>query len=147
MLNKVMVIGHLGKDPEVRYTGNGTAVASFSVAATERWKKDGEQQEHTEWFNIVAWQRLAEICGEYLKKGSLIYAEGKLRTRKYEDKDGNTKYITEIVIDTMKMLGPKPESERDTRTHSERKAESRPASRPRSQTGTGFDDMDDDIPF
>jgi single-strand DNA-binding protein len=105
MINKVFLIGNLGADPEIRYTQSGTAVASFAIATTERWKdKEGGQQEKTEWHRIVAWRRLAEICGEYLSKGSRVYIEGKLQTRKWEDKDGNNRYTTEIIANEMKML-------------------------------------------
>ena len=105
MINKVILIGNLGDDPTVRYTQSGTAVASFRVATTERWKgQDGQMQEQTEWHSIVAWKRLAEICGEYLTKGSRVYIEGKLQTRKWEDQDGNARYTTEVVAREMKML-------------------------------------------
>lgn len=106
MINKVILIGNLGADPEVRYTQNGTAVASFRVATTENYtKKDsGEKVENTEWHKIVAWDRLGQICGEYLSKGSKVYIEGKLQTRKWDDKDGNTRYTTEVVAREMKML-------------------------------------------
>ena len=105
MLNKVMIIGNLGKDPEIRYTQAGSSVASFNVATTERFKdKNGQQQDQTEWHRIVAWSRLAEICGEYLHKGSKVYIEGKLQTRKWTDKNGNEKYTTEIIAREMKML-------------------------------------------
>lgn len=104
-LNKVMLIGHLGKDPELRYTSNGIAVASFSIATNEAWKdQDGNLQERTEWHNIVAWRRLAEICGEYLKKGKRVYIEGKIQTRSYDDKNGVKKYMTEVVADDLIML-------------------------------------------
>jgi single-strand DNA-binding protein len=103
-LNKVQLIGHLGKDPELKYTPSGVAVANFSIATNESWKdQEGNLQERTEWHNIVAWRKLAEICGEWLKKGKRIYIEGKLQTRSYE-KDGVKKYITEIVADDMIML-------------------------------------------
>jgi single-strand DNA-binding protein len=105
MINKVILIGNLGADPEVRYTQDGTAAASFTVATTERWKgKDGQMQEQTEWHRVTAWRRLAEICGEYLQKGSKVYIEGKLQTRKWQDKDGSTRYTTEIVAREMKIL-------------------------------------------
>ncbi len=108
MINKVILIGNLGADPEIRYTQSGTPVASFSVATTERWKgHDGQQQEQTEWHRIVAWQRLAEICGEYLSKGSRVFIEGKLQTRKWQDKNGNDQYTTEIIAREMKMLSPR----------------------------------------
>lgn len=106
MINKVILIGNLGKDPEVKYLQNSDAVCNFSVATTEKWKdkSTGEKREKTEWHSIVAWRRLAEICGEYLSKGSKVYVEGKLQTRSWEDKDGATRYKTEIVISEMKML-------------------------------------------
>jgi len=110
MINKAILIGNLGADPEVRYTQSGTAVASFNVATTERWKgQDGQVQEQTEWHRIVAWAKLAEICGEYLHKGSRVYIEGKIQTRKWQDKDGADRYTTEIVAREMKMLTPKGE--------------------------------------
>ena len=110
MLNKVMLIGNLGADPEVRYTQNGTPVATFRIATTERWKDDkGQMKEQTEWHNIVAWRRQAEVCGEYLSKGSRVYIEGKLTTRKWEDNNNNTRYTTEIVVREMKMLSPRKE--------------------------------------
>lgn len=109
-LNKVMLIGNLGKDPELRYTPSGVAVATFSIATNESWKdQDGNTQERTEWHNIVAWRKLAEICGEYLKKGKKVYIEGRIQTRSYDDKNtGAKKYITEIVADNLIMLdGPR----------------------------------------
>ncbi len=103
-LNKVQLIGNLGKDPELKYTPSGVAVATFSIATSESWKdQEGNQQEKTEWHNIVAWRKLAEICGEYLKKGKKVYIEGKLQTRNYE-KDGVKRYVTEIVADQLIML-------------------------------------------
>ena len=108
MINKVILIGNLGADPEIRYTQNGAPVATFRIATTERWKgQDGQMQEQTEWHQIVAWRRLAEICGEYLSKGSRVYIEGKLQTRKWQDQNGNDRYTTEIVAREMKMLSPK----------------------------------------
>ncbi len=108
MLNKAILIGNLGADPEIRYTQSGTQVATFSVATSERWKgQDGQMQESTEWHRIVAFGRLAEICGEYLNKGSRVYLEGKIQTRKWQDQSGNDKYTTEIVIREMKMLTPR----------------------------------------
>jgi single-strand DNA-binding protein len=108
MLNKVMLIGNLGKDPEIRYTQSGTAVATFNVATTEQWKdKDGQKQESTEWHRVVVWAKLAETCGEYLHKGSKVYIEGRLQTRKWQDQNGNDKYTTEIVAREMKMLSPR----------------------------------------
>ncbi|MGB9773247.1 MAG: single-stranded DNA-binding protein [Bacteroidota bacterium] len=108
-LNKVTLIGNLGKDPEIRYTTSGVAVANFTMATTERWKdQDGNQQEHTEWHNIVAWRRLAEIANEYLKKGNKVYVEGKIRTRSYDDKNGVKRYVTEIVADDIILFGGRP---------------------------------------
>lgn len=108
MLNKVMLIGNLGRDPEIRYTQGGTAIATFNVATTERFKgKDGQMQDQIEWHRIVAWSRLAEICGEYLKKGSKVYIEGKLQTRKWTDQNGGEKYTTEVIAREMKMLSPR----------------------------------------
>lgn len=105
-VNKVILVGNLGQDPELRYTGSGTAVCNFSLATTESYKdRDGNQVENTEWHRIVAWARLAEICGEYLKKGRQVYIEGQLQTRQWEDKDGNTRYTTEIKAREMQMLG------------------------------------------
>lgn len=108
MVNKAILIGNLGADPEIRYTQSGTQVATFRVATTERWKgQDGQMQENTEWHRVVAWGRLAEICGEYLNKGSKVYIEGRIQTRKWQDQDGNDKYTTEIVAREMKMLSPR----------------------------------------
>lgn len=110
-VNKVILIGNLGQDPELRYTPNGSAVATLSIATNERWNdKDGNVQEHTEWHRVVAWNRLAEICGEYLKKGSQVYVEGRLKTRSWEDKDGVKRYITEIVVRELQMLGRREDS-------------------------------------
>ncbi len=111
-INKVTLIGNLGKDPELRYTSSGVAVASFTLATNETWKDpEGNVQERTQWHNIVAWRKLAEICGEYLKKGSKIYLEGKLQYRNYDDKNGVKRYVTEIVIDEMLMLDTKQASQ------------------------------------
>jgi single-strand DNA-binding protein len=105
-VNKVIIIGNLGADPELRYTATGTAVANFNVATKDNWTgKDGSKEEKTEWHRIVAWGRLGEICGEYLSKGKQVYIEGKLRTRSWEDRDGNKRYTTEIMAQTMQMLG------------------------------------------
>ena len=108
MINKVILIGNLGADPELRYTQSGAPVASFRVATTGRWRgQDGQMQAQTEWRNIVAWRRLAEICGEYLSKGSRVYIEGRLQTRKWQDQNGNDRYTTEIIAREMKMLSPR----------------------------------------
>jgi single-strand DNA-binding protein len=111
MINKVILIGNLGADPEIRYTQSGTPVVNFRLATTENWKgQDGQMQEQTEWHNIVAWKRLAEICAEYLSKGSKVYIEGKLQTRKWQDQSGTDRYTTEIVAREMKMLSPRGQS-------------------------------------
>jgi single-strand DNA-binding protein len=107
-VNKVILIGNLGKDPEVKYLDSGVAVANFSLATTESYKnKEGERVSQTEWHNIVLWRGLAEITEKYLKKGNSVYIEGKIRSRKWEDKEGNTRYTTEILADNMTMLGKK----------------------------------------
>ena len=108
-LNKVMLIGNLGKDPELSYTASGVAVAKFSIATNERWKdQEGNLQERTEWHNIIAWRKLAEICGQYLKKGSKVYLEGKLQTRSWDDKNsGMKRYATEVIADDLVMLDSK----------------------------------------
>lgn len=156
MLNKVQFIGHLGRDPEVRYTADGAAVCNFSIASTERWKDkgSGEKKERTEWLRCSAFDRLAEICGEYLATGSLVYVEGQLQTRKYE-KDGVDRYVTECRVQSMKMLGERPEREEEQQPQQPQRRSApsesqRPAQRqqkPAGKTSTGFDDMDDDIPF
>ncbi|MBI4535288.1 MAG: single-stranded DNA-binding protein [Ignavibacteriae bacterium] len=119
-LNKVMLIGNLGKDPELRYTTSGVAVATFTLATNESWKdQDGNLQEKTEWHNIVAWKKLAEICGEWLKKGKKVYIEGRIQTRSYEDKNTGTKrYFTEIVADNMLMLDGKGSAQQADTTSS-----------------------------
>lgn len=151
MLNKVTFIGYLGRDPEVNYLSSGVAVANFSVASTEKWKdKNGEQQERTEWLRCSAFDRLGEVCGEYLKKGSLVYVEGSLQTRKWQDKDGQDRFTTECRLTTMKMLGGRP---RDDDGGGEQRSSAPPPQRrpsapaPAPKSGGGFDDMDDDIPF
>lgn len=143
-VNKWIGIGNLGRDPEVRYLPNGEAVANISVACTEKWKdkNTGEQKEQTEWVKVSFFGKLAEIAGQYLKKGSQVYIEGALRTRKYTDKDGVEKYATEIRADTMKMLGGKPEGSAPLAPRPERAAAPAPA-----RQSSGFDDMDSDIPF
>ena len=156
-INKVMLIGNLGKDPEIRYMPSGDAIANLTLATTENWKdKAGEKQEKTEWHRVSMFGRLAEIAGEYLKKGSSIYIEGKLQTRKWQDKEGNDRYTTEIVANEMKMLGSRA-SGGDTgmdKPASNPTAGANKPSRPSgnstpapSSSGSGFDDMEDDIPF
>lgn len=111
-VNKVILVGRLGKDPELRYTPSGAAVATFSMATTERYSdRDGNRQEKTEWHNIVVWRQLAEICGKFLHKGRQVYIEGRIQTRSYDDRDGNKRYITEIVADQMQMLGSREEQQ------------------------------------
>lgn len=141
-VNKVIIIGNLGKDPEVRYMPNGDAVTNITVATTEAWKdKNGDKQEKTEWHRITFYRKLAEIAGEYLKKGAQVYVEGKLETKKWTDKQGVERYTTEIIASDMRMLGSKPGGgNRETED-----TESKP--RKPVPAGTGFDDMDDDIPF
>jgi single-strand DNA-binding protein len=146
-VNKVILVGNLGKDPEVRYMPSGNAVANVTLATTDSWKdkQTGEKQERTEWHNIVFYSRLAEIVGEYLKKGSQVYVEGSLRTRKWQDKDGNDRYSTEIRADTMQMLGRR-EGGGEPRAESAgapRAAAPAAAKKPAGK----FDDMEDDIPF
>lgn len=109
-LNKVMIIGHLGRDPEMRYTPSGRPVTTFSVATTRSWTSaDGERHEETEWFNVVAWGSLAEICNQYLHKGQQVYIEGRLQTRRWEDSEGNKHFTTELVAKEMIMLGDRRE--------------------------------------
>lgn len=141
-VNKVILVGHLGRDPETRYMPDGGAVTNVSVATTDTWKDktSGEKREATEWHRIVFFNRLAEVAGEYLKKGSQVYIEGRLRTRKWQDKEGNDKYTTEITADTLQMLGGKPTGERSSGPSQER---AEPAKKPAGK----FDDMEDDIPF
>lgn len=143
-LNKAMIIGRLGSDPDVRYTQSNTAVATMSVATTERYKdRNGELQENTEWHRVVAWSRLAEICQQYLKKGSLVYFEGPIQTREWEDKDGQKRYTTEIKALSMQMLDSKGDS-----GGSSPKSNSSGSSAPKAvEIDESFDDMDDDLPF
>ncbi len=113
-VNKVILVGNLGKDPEVRHLENGASVANFSIATSETYKdKNGNRQEQTEWHNVVLWRGLAQIAEKYLRKGSQIYVEGKLKTRSWQDKDGNTRYTTEVVGDQMTMLGGRPSGGND----------------------------------
>lgn len=140
-INKVILVGRLGRDPEVRYTPDGTAIANFSIATSEEWKdkSTGEKKEKTEWHRIVAFRRLGEICGEYLSKGRQVYIEGRLQTRDWQDKDGNKRYTTEIVASQMQMLGSRESYE--NRGGSGFGKEEVP-------TGSEFPNShDDDIPF
>jgi len=110
-LNKVMIIGNLGRDPEMRFTANGQAVANFSVACNRRYTtRDGEQRDETEWVRVVCWGRQAEIAGQYLQRGSQVYVEGRLQTRSWEDQQGQTRYMTEVVANTFQMLGRRGDS-------------------------------------
>ncbi|MEJ2552154.1 MAG: single-stranded DNA-binding protein [Anaerolineales bacterium] len=119
-LNKVMIIGHLGRDPEMRYTPSGRPVTTFSVATTRSWTSaDGERHEETEWFNVVAWGSLAEICNQYLHKGQQVYVEGRLQTRRWEDNEGNKHFTTELVAKEMIMLGDRREISNDAPISSE----------------------------
>jgi single-strand DNA-binding protein len=147
-LNKAMVIGRLGADPEVRYTQSNTAVATLSVATTERYKdRNGEQQENTEWHRIVAWGRLAEICQEYLKKGSLAYFEGPIQTRQWEDKDGQKRYTTEIKALNMQMLDSRGDMGSGGGAPAARNSGGQTEPVGSSVDVGDFDDMDDDLPF
>lgn len=143
-INKVILIGNLGQDPEIRYTASGAAVANVNIATSEQWKdKDtGDMQERTEWHRLVFFGRLAEIVGEYLKKGSQVYVEGRLQTRKWQDRDGNDKYTTEIVVNEMQMLGGRGGSGNMGET-SRQAGSDQPAAR----APAGNDNFDDDIPF
>lgn len=165
-VNKVIVLGNLGRDPEVRYTPSGAAVCNLRIATTRNWKnKDsGEKMEETEWHSVVLYDRQAEIAGEYLKKGRPVYIEGRLKTRKWQDKEGVDRYTTEIVADSMQLLGGREgmgggagagddegggPTERSAPPQRSAPASrpSAPASRPAPKSSTGFDNMDDDIPF
>jgi single-strand DNA-binding protein len=151
-VNKVILVGRLGKDPETRYMTNGEAVTNVSLATSENYKdKSGEKQERTEWHNLVFYRRLAEIAGEYLKKGSMIYAEGRIQTRKWQDKEGKDRYTTEIVVNEMTMLGGKAGSGsfEVVENQSAAPARSAPAAKPAAAPASkgNFDNFDDDIPF
>jgi single-strand DNA-binding protein len=152
-VNKVILIGNLGRDPEVRYMPSGDAVANITIATTETWKdKSGEKQEQTEWHRVAMFGKTAEVAGEYLKKGSQVYIEGRLQTRKWTDKEGQERYTTEIRADRMQMLGsrsggsermaPPPDDDASPR------APAAPAKKsPGGGKGGNFDDLEDDIPF
>jgi single-strand DNA-binding protein len=147
-VNKVILIGNLGKDPEVKYTPSGTAVAKFSLATNERYKdKNGEWQDRTEWHNIVAWQRLAEIAGEYLKKGRSVYIEGRIQTRSWDDKQtGQKKYMTEIVANDLVLLGGRGEGGEGGGGRG-RPAAAEPPAPPEENSASGAEITDADIPF
>ena len=153
-VNKVILIGNLGKDPEVRYAPSGSAICNITLATSRQWKDktSGEKQEETEWHRVVFYDRLAEIAGEYLKKGRPVYVEGRLKTRKWTDKEGVEKYTTEIVASEMQLLGSREGMGEGGGEGGGRS--SAPAARPSAaakpaaqKSSTGFDDMDDDIPF
>jgi len=160
-VNKVIIVGNLGRDPEVRYTPEGAAICNVSVATTSQWKdrNSGERREETEWHRVVMYNRLAEIAGEYLRKGRPVYIEGRLKTRKWTDKDNIDRYTTEIVADQMQMLGGRDAGSADGGNYGESPARqsssprpAAPASRPATTAPTASDaanlaDMDDDIPF
>ena len=145
-VNKVILIGNLGRDPEIRYLPSGDAIANLRVATTDTWKdKNGDKQEATEWHTVVFFGKQAEVCGQYLKKGSQIYVEGSLRTRKWQDKEGNDRYSTEVRGDRMQMLGSRGGGGATADYEAPPAAagggsQAKPA-------GGGFDDLDDDIPF
>jgi len=143
-VNKVILVGNLGRDPEIRYMPNGNAVANLTLATTESWKdkQTGDQQEKTEWHRVVMFRRLAEIAGEYLKKGSQIYIEGKLQTRKWQDNAGNDRYTTEIIASEMQMLSGRGGGSAGFAENSAPAMESAPA-----VASGGPDEFDDDIPF
>lgn len=136
-VNKVILIGNLGTDPEVRYTPSGSAVANFNIATNESWKdKNGQDQERTEWHKIVVWGKQAENCGEYLKKGRPVYVEGRLQTREWNDKEGNKRYTTEVVATTVQFLGTAPGGAERSKTYTEAKSPPPPSTM-----------TEDDIPF
>jgi single-strand DNA-binding protein len=163
-INKVILIGNLGRDPEVRYMPSGSAMCTATIATSRNWKnkESGERQEETEWHRVVFFERLAEIAGEYLKKGRPVYVEGRLKTRKWTDKEGVEKYTTEIIAEQMQLLGGRegagggggasgPDDEEGGRAPAPRSAPPQRSAAPRpapaAKSSTGFDDMDDDIPF
>lgn len=151
-VNKVILLGNLGRDPELRFLPNGDAVCNFSIATTDSWKdKAGEKQEKTEWHNIVMYRKLAEIAGEYLKKGRPVYLEGRLQTRKWQTKDGQDRYTTEIVADNMQMLGGRDAgaqtSSKSDYNQEPVKNDSAPKATDSNAAASSFDEFEDDIPF
>ena len=144
-VNKAIILGSLGQDPDIRYTASGAAVANISIATNEQWKdkESGEIQERTEWHRVVFFGRLAEIVGEYLHKGSQVYVEGRLQTRKWQDKEGKDRYTTEIVASEMQMLGSKSDGTTASFDQSQQPQQSAPATAAKGSD----DDFDDDIPF
>ena len=145
-VNKVILIGNLGQDPETRAMPSGKSVTNIRIATSRGWRdpQSGENKEETEWHSVALFDRLAEVSAEYLRKGSQVYIEGRIRTRKWQDKDGQDRYTTEIVADTMQMLGSRQGMGEAPPRESEASAPARPAPKPAS---TGFGDMEDDIPF
>lgn len=154
-VNKVILIGNLGKDPEVRYAPSGSAICNITLATSRQWKDktSGERQEETEWHRVVFFDRMAEVAGEYLKKGKSVYIEGRLKTRKWTDKEGVDKYTTEVMADRMEMLGSREGGgggggdETAAAPRSAPAPRPAPVSKPAAKSATGFEDMDDDIPF
>ena|SRR5690554_2554778 len=152
-INKVILIGNLGADPEIRYTQSNTAIANLSIATSESWKdkQTGEQKEQTEWHRCTAYRRLAEICGEYLKKGSKVYVEGRLQTRKWTDNNNVDRYTTEIIINDLQMLDNKSDGGSGGNQHSHPQSNQRQQSAPsqsnQSQSGGNAPSFDDDIPL
>ena len=155
-VNKVILIGNLGADPEMRYLPSGEAVANLRIATTDTWKdRDGNKQEATEWHRVSFFGKTAEVCGQYLKKGSAVYVEGSIRTRKWQDKEGNDRFTTEIVGDRMQLLGSRGGSENMAREPESmgssggggRSSGGGGEKRAPAKKGGGFDEMDDDIPF
>ncbi len=147
-VNKVILVGNLGKDPETRYSPNGGAICNVRLATTRNWKDKatGEKKEETEWHSVVFYDRLAEIAGEYLKKGRSVYVEGRLKTRKWQDKEGQDRYTTEIVADTMKMLGSRPAGDKPAHSATTPALNSAPSANS-GASGGGFNYFADDIPF
>lgn len=146
-VNKVIIVGNIGKDPETRYAPNGDAICNITVATTDSWKdkQTGEKKKQTEWHRVSFYGRLAEIAGQYLRKGSAVYVEGSLRTRKWQDKEGQDRYTTEIRADSMQMLGGKQDGGETPKENTGRSARQEAA--PKSKEESGFGGMDDDIPF
>lgn len=147
-VNKVILIGNLGRDPETRYMSNGDAVTNISLATTEIWKdKNGEKQEKTEWHRVTFYRKLAEIAGEYLKKGRPVYVEGRLETRKWTDKNGMERFTTEIIATDMKMLGSRTGSDSFDSSSNDANESTSGQSTYDRRSNNGFGDMEDDIPF
>ncbi len=149
-VNKVILVGNLGRDPETRYMPNGEAVTNVTIATTDTWKDKatGEKREATEWHRLVFYRRLAEIAGQYLKKGSQVYVEGSLKTRKWQDKEGAERYTTEIIVDQMQMLGSRQGSGQPADLPPREGGAAPGARKPAEQgSGSGFTDLEDDIPF